>query len=126
MATASIPTPYREQTGAISPAGANYKEATSVAVDSQDNVYVFNRGTHPIVVYDSEGNVLHTWGHGIFDTPHGVAVGPDDSVYCIDSGDHTVRKFTPEGELLMTLGTPGRGAAADERRAVQSPDNCRI
>ena len=89
------------------PAGANYKEATSVAVDSRDNVYVFNRGTHPMVVYDSEGNVLHTWGHGIFDTPHGVAVGPDDSVYCIDSGDHTVRKFSPEGELLMTLGTPG-------------------
>ena len=89
------------------PAGANYKEATSVAVDSQDNLYVFNRGTHPMVVYDSEGNVLHTWGHGIFDTPHGVAVGPDDSVYCIDSGDSTVRKFTPEGKLLMTLGTPG-------------------
>ena len=88
------------------PAGANYKEATSVAVDSQDNVYVFNRGTHPMVVYDSEGNLLRTWGHGIFATPHGVSVGPDDSVYCIDSGDSTVRKFTPEGELLMTLGTP--------------------
>lgn len=88
------------------PAGANYKEATSVAVDSQDNVYVFNRGTHPMVVFDSEGNLLRTWGHGVFDIPHGVAVGPDDSVYCIDSGDSTVRKFTPEGELLMTLGEP--------------------
>ena len=108
------------------PAGANYKEATSVAVDSQDNVYVFNRGTHPIVVYDSEGNVLHTWGHGIFDTPHGVAVGPDDSVYCIDSGDHTVRKFTPEGEAPHDARHAGPGAAADERRAVQSPDNCRV
>ncbi len=89
------------------PAGAVYKEATSVAVDSQDNVYVFNRGTHPMVVYDSAGSLLRTWGHGVFDTPHGVAVGPDDAVYCIDSGDHTVRKFTPEGELLMTLGTAG-------------------
>ena len=44
------------------PAGANYKEATSVAVDSQDNVYVFNRGTHPMVVYDSDGNLLRHVG----------------------------------------------------------------
>ena len=74
-----------------------YKEATAVAVDSKDNVYVFNRGTHPMVVLDSDGNVLRTWGDGIFANPHGVTLGPDDSVYCVDNGDHTVRKFTPDG-----------------------------
>ncbi|MDE0301527.1 MAG: peptidyl-alpha-hydroxyglycine alpha-amidating lyase family protein [Candidatus Poribacteria bacterium] len=81
-----------------------YKEATAVAVDEKDNSYVFNRGTHPMVVLDSEGNVLRTWGDGVFVTPHGVTIGPDGMVYCVDNGDHTVRKFTPEGKLLLTLG----------------------
>lgn len=80
-----------------------YKEATAVAVDSKDNVYVFNRGTHPIVVFDSGGNLLRTWGDGVFTNPHGITIGPDDSVYCIDNGDHSVRKFSLEGQLLLTL-----------------------
>ena len=39
------------------PEGWFYKEATSVDVDSKDNVYVFNRGNHPLIVFDTEGNV---------------------------------------------------------------------
>ena len=30
------------------PDGWYYKEATSVAVNSKDQIYVFNRGTHPM------------------------------------------------------------------------------
>ena len=89
-----------------------YKEATAVAVDSKDNVYVFNRGTHPMVVFDPQGNVLRTWGDGIFANPHGVTIGPDDSVYCVDNFDHTVRKFTPDGKLLMTLGAENQHSPA--------------
>ena len=87
------------------PEGWNYKEATAVAVDSKDLVYVFNRGTSPMVVFNRDGSVARTWGEGVFGNPHGVSVGPDDSIYCVDNGDSTVRKFTPEGKLLMTLGT---------------------
>ena len=89
-----------------------YKEATAVAVDSKDNVYVFNRGTHPMIVFDPDGNVLRTWGDGIFTNPHGVTIGPDDSVYCVDNFDHTVRKFTPDGKLLMTLGAENQHSPA--------------
>ena len=85
-----------------------YKEATAVAVDADDNVYVFNRGTHPMVIFNSDGDVLRTWGDGIFANPHGVTIGPDGSVYCVDNGDHTVRQFTPDGKLLMTLGEPNQ------------------
>lgn len=89
-----------------------YKEATAVAVDSKDNVYVFNRGTHPMIVFDPGGNVVRTWGNGIFTNPHGVTIGPDDSVYCVDNFDHTVRKFTPDGKLLMTLGAENQHSSA--------------
>ena len=63
-------------------------------MDSKDNVYVFNRGTQPMVVFDRDGNFLRAWGGDIFTLAHGVSVGPDDSIYCADSGDHTVRKLS--------------------------------
>ena len=34
------------------PEGWTYKEATAVDVDSKDQVYVFNRGTSPVIVFD--------------------------------------------------------------------------
>ena len=45
------------------PDGWTYKEATAVAVDSKDNVFVFNRGGHPVIVFDSEGTfvLLHSY-----------------------------------------------------------------
>ena len=92
------------------PDGWIYREATAVAVDSGDNVYVFNRGGHPVIVFDSEGKFLSSWGEDIFATPHGITIGPDDSVYCVDTGDSTIRKLTTDGKLIFTLGDPGNPA----------------
>jgi len=88
------------------PDGWSYKEATAVAVDSRDRVYVFNRGTHPMIIFDSTGKVLDTWGDGVFSNPHSVTIGPDGLIYCVDSGDSSVRKFDMAGNLLATIGTP--------------------
>ena len=90
------------------PEGWVYKEATAVGVDSKDRVYVFNRGTCPMVIFDSGGNIVDSWGQGIFTKPHGVTIGPGDEVFCVDNADHTVRKFTSDGKLLMTVGEPGK------------------
>ena len=46
------------------PEGWSYKEATSVAVDANDNVYVFNRGEHPVIVLDRNGAVIKLVGRG--------------------------------------------------------------
>ena len=35
-----------------------FKEATAVDVDSRDNIYVFNRGTCPMIIFDTEGNIF--------------------------------------------------------------------
>jgi len=85
------------------PEGWYYKEACAVDVDSNDNVYVFNRGNHPMIVFNSEGDVLRAWGEGEFTNPHGVTVAPDDTLWLVDNGDHSIRHFTPEGKLLFTL-----------------------
>jgi DNA-binding beta-propeller fold protein YncE len=85
-------------------------DVPAVAVDGRDNVYVFNRGADPMLVFDRHGNLLRTWGQGVFTRPHGVHAGHDGCIYCTDEGDHTVRKCTPEGRVLLTLGLPGQAA----------------
>src|SRR5262245_62961098 len=93
------------------PAGWSFIDVAGVAVDAQDKVYVFNRGEHPVVVFDRDGNLLRTFGEGVFsDRPHGIHTGPDDSVYCVDDGLHTIQKFTLDGKLLILLGSPTQPA----------------
>ena len=38
------------------PPGWSFREIGGVGVDSKDNVYVFNRGAHPMIVFDRDGN----------------------------------------------------------------------
>ena len=108
------------------PDGWTYKEATAVDVDSKDRVYVFNRGTMPMIVFDSDGEIVDTWGEGVFANPHGVTIGPDDEVFCVDNGDHTVRKFTSDGKLLMTLGTAGEPSAPMSGKPFNRPTHVAI
>ena len=86
-------------------------DVAGIAVDSQDRVYLFNRGDHPVVVLNREGTFLRSWGQGIFSNAHGASIGPDDSLYLTDNGDHTVRKFTPDGKLLLEIGVPNKPSA---------------
>ncbi len=90
------------------PTGWSWPEVAAIATDSRDRVFVFNRGEHPVIVFEPDGTFVRSWGEGVFVRPHGLTIGPDDSVYCTDDLGHAVRKFTPVGELLMTLGKPGQ------------------
>ncbi|MBI4303148.1 MAG: hypothetical protein HY665_02250 [Chloroflexi bacterium] len=78
-------------------------DAPCMTVDSQDRLWVFSRGAHPITVFDNAGNLLTSWGEGLFRNAHEIYIGPDGSVYCTDDGKHTVQKFTPDGKPLLTL-----------------------
>ena len=86
------------------PEGWSFVEVAGVATDSRDRVYAFNRGEHPMIVFDSDGNFLDAWGEGVFTNPHGLYIGPDDRIYAADNFDHTVRIFNTDGVLLDTLG----------------------
>jgi len=92
------------------PEGWSFADVGGVGVDANDNVYVFHRGAHPLIVFDREGNYLRSFGDGVFKRPHGVHMGPDDAIYLTDDGDHTVRKCSLDGRVLMTLGIPGEPA----------------
>lgn len=88
-----------------------FKEATSVAVDSQDRVYVFNRGAWPLIVFDADGNFIETWGESEFDRPHGIYIDGDDNLFLADDEGQFVDKRTTAGDLQYRLGTRGEAAA---------------
>ena len=83
---------------------------THVAVDSKDRVYAFLRAEVPILVFDPDGNLLTTWGEGLFLAGHGIYISPSDEVFLIDWDGHEVMKFDANGKLLLRFGNRGRPA----------------
>lgn len=74
--------------------------------------------TDPVLKFNPEGQVVKSFGGGMFIWPHGLDVDRDGNVWVTDAvaanrtpkGDRRgqiVVKFSPEGKVLMTLGTPG-------------------
>jgi hypothetical protein len=92
------------------PDGWTFMDVAGVAVNSRDEVFVFNRGEHPMMVFDKNGKFLRSFGEGLFSRAHGVHVGPDDRIYCTDDGDHTVRVCEDDGKVLLEIGIPNRPA----------------
>src|SRR5437879_3177469 len=77
----------------------------------------------PVLKFDSSGNLLKSFGAGMFIFPHKMYVDRDGNVWVVDMrganereklkypdarpAGHTVVKFGPDGKVLMTIGTPG-------------------
>lgn len=95
------------------PAGWTYGWIPAVACDSKDNVYVYSRSDHPLVIFDREGNFLDSWGEDVLEDAHGIFIDSEDNVWCTERNTHCVRKFNAKGELVMTIGTPGQQGAND-------------
>lgn len=84
----------------------------------------------PILLLDESGQVVRSFGAGLFLWPHGMYVDQDGNVWVTDAvgfGDqpeglgHVVYKFSPTGELLMTLGT--KGVAGDGPDTFNQPSD---
>ena len=88
------------------PDGETFGVVSTVATDSQDRLYVFQRKDPPVVVFDNKGNYLDAWGHGAFNSPHGMSIS-DDVVYLTDRDDSVAVSYTLEGRPLMVLGERG-------------------
>ena len=64
------------------PPGWSFKEVAAVATDSKDQVYVFTRGEHPVIVFDREGNFLRSWGEGQFARPRLACLHDRAAIEC--------------------------------------------
>ena len=88
------------------PAGQDLGVVSSVATDSQDRVYAFQRKDPPVMVFDRDGIYLNSWGMGAITDPHGINI-VDDVVYITDRADHVAVKFTLDGKPLQVIGDRG-------------------
>jgi streptogramin lyase len=85
-------------------------ENTCVGHEDLDNIFLFNPA----------GELLKSFGAGVFVWPHGIHVDFDGNLWVTDArgdGDrgHQVHKFNADGELLMSLGKAGvAGDGLDE------------
>src|SRR5947209_7819313 len=77
----------------------------------------------PVLKFDSSGNLLKSFGAGMFIFPHKMYVDRDGNVWVVDmrganerelkkspeakGKGHTVVKFSPEGKVLLTFGQAG-------------------
>ena len=77
---------------------------TAIVTDSHDRVYLFNRGEHPLIVLDRDGNFLNSWGEGQLPDAHGMFIDGEENIYMPVKNSHVVLKYRPDGNLLMTLG----------------------
>ncbi len=92
------------------------------ASDGSGNIWVAERcgqndcagseDVAPILLFSASGEVIRSFGEGLFAWPHGIFVDGDNNVWVTDarvSGGKgaQVHKFSENGELLMSLGTTG-------------------
>jgi sugar lactone lactonase YvrE len=103
------------------PAGMRFGRVSGVTTDAEGNVYVFKRdpATDQLVVFDSKGTYLRSWGKGMFERPHGLRIDREGNVWATDDAGHQVFKFTREGRLLLTLGA--KGVAGSDAKTFNRP-----
>src|SRR6267143_554155 len=107
------------------PVGWSFVEATAVAVDADDDVWVFNRGAHPVIGLEWGGAFKCSWGEGLIRRAHGITIGPDGTIWLTDDLHHTVRQFTAAGKLLLTLGDPDKPSSAHGGKPLTGPPTWR-
>ena len=86
----------------------------SIALNSQQNVYVSDEWLQRITIYDKKGQFLTKWGipgskDGEFNRPSGLAFDKEDNLYLVDGANHRVQIFTQEGRFLDKFGCQGTG-----------------
>ena len=110
------------------PDGRQWGSTAGVDIDPDGHVWAYDRcgggldggcdtnpELDPIFKFDrNTGEVLTSFGAGLFVTPHGIHVDSEGNVWVTDfagneagTKGHQVIKFSPEGEVLMTLGKAG-------------------
>ena len=91
----------------------NQPGISGLAIDQHDRIYVFNRGVKPVMVFDTEGNLILSGAdqeiNGKTINPswqHSGGVDWDGNVYVIERDAHRIVKLSPKlDKFLLQLGT---------------------
>src|SRR3954451_177183 len=89
---------------------------SAIAMSDAGEIYVLHRGdsVDPLLVLNSNGKVLRSWGKGLYKIPHSIHIDREGNIWTVDSGSSMVLKFSPSGDKLMEISVgeqpAGRGA----------------
>lgn len=102
------------------PRTIKYGNTHGVCEDSQGNIYVHHTvhatsdSLDTMVVFDSEGKFVRSWGRQFKGGAHGLSIrkeGSEEFLYLCDYQHGIVTKRTLRGEEVFTLGYPAESAA---------------
>ena len=88
------------------PEGESFAMVSAMATDSEDRVYAFQRKDPPVVIFDTDGNLVDSWGNGSFLYAHGIYI-EDDTVYLTDRDSSICMLYTLDGKPIQMLGRHG-------------------
>ncbi len=105
---------YITRWGGNGTANGMFYNASGIAVDSANNVYVVDRGNNRVQKFTSNGVYVTQWGgigsgNGQFTMPSDIAVDSANNVYVVDVNNR-VQKFTSNGVYITKWGTSGTGS----------------
>lgn len=105
------PSPAKSAAG--TPAPWNFGQVAAVATDPLGRILVLHRGAHPLMVFESNGRFVRSWGEGLFSEGKVFGIAPADrkpgasgytAVYgaagCHSCGAHSVR-VDPQGHIWI-------------------------
>ena len=88
-------------------------EASGVALNSKEHIFLFQRAKPMLIEYDEHGTYVRRLGEGLFTHPHGLRIDDEDNLWTTDDGSHLVLKLSPAGRILLILGRKDLAAEAD-------------
>ena len=86
------------------PPGMRLQGVSDLALDSQGQVYLFQRADPPLIVFDPHGDYVSSWGSDLLADAHGIFITPDDLVLLVDRDAHQVLVCDTHGQPQRTLG----------------------
>ena len=88
------------------PTDVYFGEAVGVSLDSKGNIYVANRGKHPLMEFHPDGTFMRFIGEGldVYGAPHSVFLDPQDNIWYVDAEKNLIIKMDQQTRLQMVLG----------------------
>ena len=125
-------------------------QASGVAVDDQDHVWLLHRPrtldarqrgeegmccvpAPPVIEFAPDGSVLRSWGgpgegYEWPESEHGIHVDPEGNVWIGGNaaGDAHILKFTADGEFLLQIGRAGQSGGSNDTENLGRPAGIRV
>ncbi|MCH5374005.1 MAG: hypothetical protein JJ992_08515, partial [Planctomycetes bacterium] len=86
------------------PEGVQWAAMPGIAIDTQDQIYLFTRTKPAVQVYRPDGTLVRQWNVDGFEGAHFIRIDHQGNIWTTDVKRHVVQKYSPEGKLLLTLG----------------------